>query len=232
MKRKNHLIMEFTEFNLQRMNSDSVQPAAWVMNPSLSIDAHDRHQDNIRQAISRIGSIQNALGGSTMFSNMKKMMSLEEQNLGSLWIQRLLKNSAGKYDVYVRFSVKDKEYWGVVNDIMGSPQVKSEVFTDPELVHTKEWGVRFRGQLVKKVKNWLMPQKGFYRLDNEHVISYCTITGKQMRIERGAEVEVQKSYTDKMFIRYLDENYVIKNDVFIYFNWWFTEIKDDDQQAP
>jgi hypothetical protein len=231
VKKKKHLILEFTEFNVQRLNSDTVQPAAWVMNPQLSIDAHDRHQDNIRQAISRLGSITNALGGSTMFSNMKKLVSLEEQNMGRLWVMRIINNSGGKYDVYVRFTVKDKEYWGVVEDIMGDVQFQSEVFSDPELIQTKEWAVKFRGLVIKHVRKWLMPQKGFFTLVNDGVVVYCTLTGKQMRLEKDSEIEVLKAYPDRIHVKYLGEQYVLRGDGFLYFNWWFEPVVDD-QQTP
>ena len=47
MKRRNKLILEFTEFNLQRFNADSAQASVHVDDPKLSIDAFDKHQDKI-----------------------------------------------------------------------------------------------------------------------------------------------------------------------------------------
>ena len=44
MKRRNKLILEFTEFNLQRMNPDSVQASMHVDDPQLSINSFDKHQ--------------------------------------------------------------------------------------------------------------------------------------------------------------------------------------------
>ena len=55
-KRSKYLITELSEFNLQRMNSDSVQASTHVDDPSLSINAFDKNQDMIRQAMSRINS--------------------------------------------------------------------------------------------------------------------------------------------------------------------------------
>ena len=57
MKNRNRLILEFTEFNIQRMNPDSARASIHVDDPQLSIDAFDKHQDGIRQALSRINDI-------------------------------------------------------------------------------------------------------------------------------------------------------------------------------
>ena len=52
MKRKNKLILEFTEFNMQRMNPDSAAGSiGGVDDPSLSTNAFDKHADAIRQAM-------------------------------------------------------------------------------------------------------------------------------------------------------------------------------------
>jgi hypothetical protein len=57
MKRRNKLILEFTEFNLQRLNPDSAQASIHVDDPQLSTNAFDKHEDKLRAAMSRIDDI-------------------------------------------------------------------------------------------------------------------------------------------------------------------------------
>ena len=58
-KRKGkYIILEATEFNFNRFNSDSVQASTQVDDPQLSINAFDKQEDVIRQAIAKIGDLQ------------------------------------------------------------------------------------------------------------------------------------------------------------------------------
>jgi hypothetical protein len=92
MKRKNKLILEFTEFNLQRMNPDSAAGAVGgVDDPSLSTNAFDKHADAIRQAMSRINGILYNLKGTSAYANLRSKLALEQQDIQSLKIQRIVK---------------------------------------------------------------------------------------------------------------------------------------------
>ncbi len=46
--KRSKLILEFSEFNLQRMNSDSVQASTHVDDPQLSLNGFDKNQDLIQ----------------------------------------------------------------------------------------------------------------------------------------------------------------------------------------
>ena len=218
------LIREFTEFNLQRFNPDAVQPAMWVQNPELSIDAFDKHQDMIRQALSRIGDIHKSLGGSAAYKNLKSRLSLDDQNVQSLKIIRITRNANFTYDVYISFNIDEEEYWGVIKDILGNAQVISEVFTDTSLIQTHIWVKRLKGFLIKTIQTFLKPQTGKFKLLRDHVICYSSLDGKMMKIKQGAEVEVLKSYNDRIHISYEGDQYVLRNENFIYFNWWFEKL--------
>ena len=110
-------VNEMTEFNLQRFNTDGVQASTHVNDPSLSTDAFNRHEDNIRVAMSRIDDIMGKLVGSSDYSKLRSKLSLEDQDIKSLKIIRIVKNSI-KYDVYISFIISDDEYWGVIEDVM------------------------------------------------------------------------------------------------------------------
>ena len=63
-----------------------------------------------------------------------------------------------------------------------------------------------------------------YELVGENVICYSTETGKQLIMDTGIEIEVVRSHSDRIIIRYNEDTYNLKGDNFIYFNWWFLKI--------
>lgn len=224
MKRKNYLIREFTEFNIQRFNSDSVQASTHVNDPSLSIDAFDKHQDAIRVAMSRINDIMMNLKGTTAYSRLRSKLALEHQDIQSMKILRIVKNGIN-YDVYLTVIIDGEEYWGTIEDIMGmNSDFESEIFKDMDLYQPKEWVIKIKGLITKSVKEWLKPEPGMYRLINDVVICYSVETGKQLKMEQGIEIELIRSYSDKIIIKHESDYYNLVGDNLVYFNWWFEKI--------
>lgn len=227
MKRKNNLILEFTEFNLQRLNPDSAHISSHVDDPQLSINAFDKHQDAIRQAMSRINDILYNLSGTSAYRSLRSKLSLEHQDIQKLKVLRIVKSNSINYDVYITFVIDDHEYWGVVENIMSdTPEITSEVFKDYDLYQTKEWIIKIKGLLIKTIKTWLKPEPGKYKLLNDEVICYSTETGKQLRMEKGIEVELVRSHNNKIIIKHESDYYNLVGDNFIYFNWWFEKLED------
>ena len=92
MKRRNKLILEFTEFNMQRMNPDSAaQAVGGVDDPSLSTNAFDRYADGIRQAMSRVNDILYNLAGTNAYKNLRGKLALQEQDIQKMKILRIIK---------------------------------------------------------------------------------------------------------------------------------------------
>ena len=229
MKRPKHLILEFTEFNLQRLNPDSAQSSIHVDNPQLSINAFDKHEDIVRNAISKLGVLSKSLQNSGTYQSIKSKLGLEEQELLSLKIIKIVKSTSLKYDVYISFKLKgdsEEEYWGVIKDILTSPEVKSEVFKDYTLLQTKEWTIKIKGLIVKQVLNWLKPQFGKFKSLKDEINCYSNKTGKLVVLPQNSTIEVLKSYNDKIIFEYDNEQYTLTGDNFVYFNWWF-ESKND-----
>lgn len=226
MKQQNKLILEFTEFNLQRLNPDSVQASMHVDEPQLSINAFDKNQDMIRQAMSRINDIMFNMKGTNAYSMLRSRLALEHQDIQSLRILRMIKSQTLGYDVYIVMTIENEEYWGKITDITSaSPQFSSEVFKDYDLYQPKEWVVKIKGLVIKTIKTWLKPEPGFYKLINDEVICYSTETGKQLRMSKGVEIEVIRAHENKIIIRYETDTYNLVNDNFVFFNWWFQKIE-------
>lgn len=218
-------INELTEFNLQRFNNSPIASAVHVDNPQLSVNAFDKHEDNIRVAMSRITDIMYNLKGTNAFSTLKSNLLLEEQDIQKLKIQRILKVDSIKYNVYLTITIKDKEYWSVIKDILSiSPEFKSEVFYDYDLIQNKEWIIKTKGLVIKTIKEWLKPIPGQYKLINDEIICYSTELGKQYKFKRGSIIELIRSYDDRIVINYNGEKYNLKGDNYIYFNWWFEKL--------
>lgn len=227
MKSRNKLILEFTEFNLQRFNSDSAQVATHVDNPQLSTNAFDKHQDAIRQAMSRIDDILFNIKGTSSYSTLRSKLSLEQQDIQKIKIQRINKSNGVHYDVYLTIMIQDEEHWGKIVNILG-PDTKfySEVFKDNNLYQPKEWVIKTKGVVINTVKTWLKPEPGKYRLLNDEVICYSVDTGNQLRMIKGIEVELIRSYDDKIIIKHESDYYNLVDDNYIYFNWWFEKIQN------
>jgi hypothetical protein len=227
MKKRNRLILEFTEFNLNRMNPDSVNyPMPNVDNPQLSINAFDKHQDAIRMGIARINSILQTLSNSTSFKQLKSNLTLEDQNIQSMRVLRIVKSNNINYDVYISFNVADKEYWGQIKNILDkNPSFTSEIFKDYDLVQSKEWVIKIKGLIIKAVKEWLNPEKGNYKLLNDEAFCFSVETGRLLKLEKNTEVEVIRSFENKILIKYSNDYYHMVGDNYIYFNWWFKRLE-------
>ena len=224
-KYNDFLLREMTEFNLQRLNPDSVQASMHVDDPSLSTNAFDKHQDAIRQAMSRVNDILWNLSGSNAYKNLRGKLALEDQDIKSMKILRIIKSNGINYDVYITFVIADNEYWGVINGILTpNPELESEVFKDYNLYQAKEWTIKIKGLIIKTIKEWMKPEPGKYKLLNDEVFCYSVETGKQLRMEKNIEIEVVRAYENKIVVRHESDTYNLVGDNYVYFNWWFERI--------
>jgi hypothetical protein len=223
---KKFSLNEATEFNYQRLNSDSVRASVHVDDPSLSINAFDKHEDIVRQAISKLGNLSRALQNTQGYKVIKSKLSLEDQQISNVKVIRIIKSSSFQYDVYLNFKIDEDEYWGVIIDILKNPEFKSEVFKDNLLLQTKEWIIKTKGLMIKAIRNWMKPQFGKFKLLEDEVICYSNLTGKLLRLPKNSIIEVLKSYNDKLIFSFDGLQYTLTGDNFVYFNWWFEEIKD------
>lgn len=227
IKKYNLFKESFTEFNLQRFNSDSVQASTHVDDPSLSTNAFDKHEDKIRQSMSRVNDIMFNLKGTNAYKALRSKLALEHQDIQSLKVLRIVKSTSLLYDVYVSFRIEGEEYWGVIENILAdSPKLKSEVFKDYDLYQPKEWVIKITGLIIKTIKKWLKPEPGIYKLLNDDIICYSIETGKQLKMDKGIEVELLRAYEDKIIIKYESDRYNLVGDNYIYFNWWFEKIDE------
>ena len=226
MKKRNKLILEFTEFNLQRFSAETSSGSiTGVDDPKLSLNAFDKNQDAIRQAMARINDIMFRLSGSNAYAQLRGKLALEHQDVKSIKILRIVKSHNIYYDVYLSFVIGEKEYWGVIENIMSSnAELESEVFKDYDLYQAKEWIIKIKGLIIKTIKEWLKPEPGQYKLVNDEIICYSVETGKQLIMDKGLEIEVVRSHSDKIIVRYENDTYNLVGDNYIYFNWWFEKL--------
>jgi hypothetical protein len=225
MNKINKLILEFSEFNAQRLNPDSAQMSVHVDNPQLSINAFDKHEDSIRIGVSRINNILHSLSNSSSFRSLKSKLALEDQQIKSLKILRIVNLDKVNWDFYISFVIGDEEYFGVIKNLTSkNPEISSEVFKDFDLIQTKEWIIRVKGLIIKTIKMWLRPENGNYELVNDEIICYSNDLGKMVTLKKGVKVEVYKTFDNKIIIKYDSDYFNLFNDNFIYFNYWFRKI--------
>lgn len=225
IKKYNIFKESFTEFNLQRMNPDMGGMMPNVDNPQLSINAFDKHENAIRAATDKLNSLLNTLSNSSHFAVLKSKLALEDQNIESIKILRIVKSDI-RYDFYISFFIKDEEYWGVIKDMLGlHPKFESEVFKDTDLILSKEWVIKIKGLVIKLIKKWLTIENGKYRYINpENCSCFNVKTGNIERLIKDTEVEVVRSYDNKILIKHEDDYFHLTGDSYVYFNYWF--IKD------
>jgi hypothetical protein len=222
---RNKLILEFSEFNAQRLNPDSAQMSVHVDNPQLSINAFDKHEDSIRTGVSRINNILHSLSNTSSFRALKSKLALEDQQIKSLKILRIVNSDNVNWDFYISFVIGEEEYHGVIKKLTSrNPEIYSEVFKDTDLIQTKEWVIRLKGLIIKTLKKWLRPEIGNYRLVNTEVICYSIDLGKMVTLKKGVEVEVTKTFENKIIIKYQNDYLNIVGNNFIYFNYWFEKL--------
>lgn len=223
MKRKAKLILEFTEFNAQRFNSDNTSVSMGLApDKQLSVNAFDRFEDDIRTASSRINNIMKSLSNTSAFTSLKSKINFEKQNPTSLKILRIVPNNVD-YFAYISFIIDENEYDGVIQNILSkSPKVVSNVFSDNKnLVQSPEWQVRLRGLLIQTIKKWLEPELGKYQNLKDIECTNLT-TGTIKIIKLGSTIEVIKiiPFENKIVIKYDNDLYSLTNSNFVYFNYW------------
>lgn len=223
--KRSKLILEFSEFNLQRMNSDSVQASTHVDDPQLSLNGFDKNQDLIRQANAKLDAIMGGIVTTSTWGSLRRALMSDRQELSGLKILRIMPNNASDWDVYIEFVIDEKEYWGVIRSISSrDPQLTSEVFKDNQALNiTKEWIIRTKGVLLKTIKKFLTPESGEWRSLKE--VSATDInTGELKVLDSGSVIKVERVFDNKIIFRISNKYYQLSNDAWVYFNWWFEEM--------
>jgi hypothetical protein len=225
MIKSKNLLLEFTEFNLQRSNQDSTQPAVSVPNPALSQDAYSRHQDSIRSAMVNLSSIMKSMSYLTQFKALRSKILLETQDIKSLTIIRII-STLVNYNIYIKFLIDETEYWGVINNILDqNPTLDSEVFKDQNLINSVEWQIKIKGIIIKEIKNWLNPKPGNYKLLLDSLVCYSIDTQQEIKLMKSDIINLISVIDYKIIFLFNNKHYYLVNDSYIYFNYWFEPIK-------
>jgi hypothetical protein len=224
-KKRLKLILEFSEFNAQRFNSDNTDVSIGLApDNTLSVNAFDRHQDDIRVGMSRINTIMRSLSNSSAYRNLKSKLTFEEQQPTSLTILRITPTN-NDYYVYLTFVIQNKEYNGVIKNILSrNPTFTSpDVFNDNELTQLPEWQIRLKGLLINSFRKFLEVEQGKYKSLQDKVTAFNIKTGSIVEIRKDDIIEVLRSVPNenKIVIRYNDDFYNLINNSYIYFNYWF-----------
>jgi hypothetical protein len=221
---KNRLILEFSEFNLQRYNSDSrMVSVGTTTDPTLSVNAFDRHEDSIRVGMSRVTNIMKSLSNSNAYKSLKQKLTFEQQTPSSIKILRIIPDNVN-YSVYLSTVINEMEYDGVIKDILSkNPVFNTNIFKSESLVQSEEWQIRLKGLIIESIKKWLNIEPNKYTLLNEKVDCFNTLTGGIKTITKGTTIDVLNTSVNenRITIKIDNEVYNLTKDNFIYFNYWF-----------
>lgn len=223
-KRKNKLLLEFSEFSLQRYNSDSrMVSVGTTTDPTLSVNAFDRHEDSIRVGMSRINNLMKSLSNSNAYKSLKQKLTFEKQTPSSIKILRIIPDNAD-YSAYITTVINEMEYDGVIKNILSkNPVFNSNIFNSDALVQSEEWQIRLKGLIVESIKKWLNIEPNKYTLLNDKVDCLNINTGNIKTISKGTTIEVLNTSINenKITIKVDNDVYMLTRDNFIYFNYWF-----------
>jgi len=220
------LILEFTEFNNRRMNSDSVPQSTHVDNPSLSMGALNKHETNIRTSLSRLNDLYKDVSMTSTGINLKSGDTIEASDIKNIKIQRIFQKDDLFLNVYFSFELYEKEYYGYIDKINSmSPQLHSEIFRDSSIFGSQEWVIRIKGNLIKVIKLWLNAKSGKYT-SLKDINAFDKLTGELFLIPDESTIILNSSNNDHMLISYEGREYFLRGNNYYYFNYYFKEFKD------
>ena len=220
------LLLEFTEFNNRKMNSDSVPQSTHVNNPHLSLGSLNKHEINLRSSLSKLNDLYKDISKSTTGVNIKDGNKIEGKDIKNIKIQRIYPKDDIYLNVYFTFELYEKEYYGYINKINSeNPILHSELFRDTSVFGSKEWAIRIKGNLIKVIKLWLNVKSGKYLSLKEIDMSHKN-TGHSFLLPPKTQIILKSSNNDHMLISYENEDYYLRGKNYYYFNYYFTEVKD------
>lgn len=181
MKKKSNLILEFTEFQAQRMNTGPSIFSVHPNNPELSSDSYDRQQWYNQSMLARLFRLNSFLqmGGRTRghiieISNLK-LLQMNEVNNSDL-------------EAHIEFELDENVYWGVVRSLLRNPVLHTEAWR--EIQTTKEAQVRVESHIVKSLLDWLTPYTGKYKCIHK-TVGRNVETGKEVIIPENWKIDVE-----------------------------------------
>lgn len=225
---KARLILEFTEFNAQRMNNDSVPQSTHVDNPQLSMGSLNKHEMNVRSSLSRLNDLYKDISKTSTALNLKNGDSIEAADIKNIIIQRIFPKEDLFLNVYFSFELNEKEYYGYINKINSlAPTLHCEVFKDTSIYGSREWAIRIKGNLIKVIKLWLNAKSGKYYSLRE-INAFDKLTGGLLLIPTESVITLISANDDYMLISFDDRQYYLRGNNYYYFNYYFKEVKEED----
>jgi hypothetical protein len=215
------LLLEFSEFNYQRLNSDSVPQSTHVDDPRLSLGSYNRFLSNLTNSFNRLNHIFKSINKTTTGVSLKTGSRFNIRNIKNIKVIRIVPKNDIYYNIYLTFELEEVEYHGVIERINSlEPQFKSEFFKTTQYFITHEWGIRMRGNIIKAVKMWLIPEEGKYE-SLKDIRGIKKNTGEIIKIEKHSTVELIKSDHTHHSLIYNDEVVVLDGINYYYFNYYF-----------
>jgi hypothetical protein len=228
-KKSKHIILEFNEYSDVPglgIQQSAINPA---QDPSISMGAYTTYRNNVNGAIARIDAVMRQIRSQSAFANVLSHISVQDIDIKDLRIVRILKSQDFDYIAHITFMLNDEEFWGTVSNLnTATPVVKSECTVRFDNPYKPEWGIRFRGIILESILNWLSPNRGEYVCLAEKIKCYDKIEGREFYIRKKQRINVLRVDGCVIEIQYKDKSYKLIDDEYIYFNYRF-EMIDENQ---
>lgn len=196
--------------------------------PGISFEPYNRHYQTLQSTYKRLNDINTELTSTSLFQRLKNELILGDQQVENLKIIRIIPNNANIYNAYIEFTIAEKEYDGVIYDVVGpTPTFKSNVFKSGDLVLTKEWVVRLSGHLIKVIRNWISPDDGEYVSLKGDMLATSITTGRFTIIDENTLIKVvgTDEEENRVYIEVNSERMFLSGKNYIYFNYYFEPVE-------
>lgn len=210
---------------------------AFSQDPRMSYNGQDSpYTDFYARQSGLVSNLVNISKNALLNSDIIKIHNpfLEDISLfRKIKILRLFENTNLKIDVYISFEYDEIEYFGVFKNFNGQskPKLETELYYDPNYQYrfNIEYKTKLSNHFFKKLENWFIPDKGFYKnLKDNNIIK--NPIGKLYEINNEQKIEIlgyNKDSNNKPYIilKCKNETYHIDNNDYYFFKWRFDKLK-------
>jgi hypothetical protein len=211
----------FQQFGLSGLNTAAVEPK----DPTLSLDAWDKHKNNLRDQFARLqGILQNVF--STYSGSYIKSVNLNIEELTNLYIHRIYKNNVLGIDIQIKFEYENENYYGVFKNYTSSEvDFRSNILSIPIIALHPENKIKIVGILKKCLNEWFKPYEGLYKTLKD--VKVYNDMGDIFYIEKGSVVIVDEVLRENnkpiIYLLFRDKRYYLCDIDYYFFNYWFSK---------
>lgn len=199
--------------------SGGAQPA---YDAQLSFDEYDRHKNNYKDSLNRAVGISKNVFTQNIFNFGYELIS----DIQDLYIVRMYANNNGFLDIYIKFTLDEKIFYGKFEDFGGinEPIFTSKMLWMPQIMNHEDNKIRLIGLLKETLEKWFQPKEDEEYRTLKEIKVYDNV-GKIFIIPQGGKILIEdvviQDYKPLVFMKYGENVYTFSGIEYYFFNWWF-----------